>query len=159
MTDTPTDPHLWLEDVTGDEALGWVRARNAESVAALTGGERFETTRRRIREVLDADDRIPYPRRRGEFLYNFWQDAAHPKGLWRRTTLEEYRGGDPQWDVLLDVDALAAEEGENWVWAGAAVRRPDYDRALIELSRGGAGPSRHASSQEAVCSASASASE
>ncbi|OLR95213.1 prolyl oligopeptidase family serine peptidase [Actinokineospora bangkokensis] len=136
--DIPTDPHLWLEDVTGDDALAWVRERNAGSVAALTGGARFEAIRAGVREVLDADDRIPYPRRRGEFLYNFWQDAANPKGLWRRTTLEEYRGGDPRWDVLLDVDALAAADGENWVWAGAAVRRPHYDRALVELSRGGA---------------------
>ncbi|EWC63111.1 Prolyl endopeptidase [Actinokineospora spheciospongiae] len=136
--DTTNDPHLWLEDVTGEQALAWVRERNAEAVAALTGGERFETTRRRLREVLDADDRIAYPRRRGEHLYNFWQDAAHPRGLWRRTTLEEYRGGDPEWTVLLDVDALAEAEGENWVWAGAAVLRPDFRLALVELSRGGA---------------------
>ncbi|MGO1279146.1 MAG: hypothetical protein ACTMIB_10595 [Cellulosimicrobium funkei] len=26
---TPHDPYLWLEDVEGDEALAWVRARNA----------------------------------------------------------------------------------------------------------------------------------
>ncbi|WP_156758262.1 prolyl oligopeptidase family serine peptidase [Actinokineospora pegani] len=136
--DTTPDPYLWLEDVTGDKALDWVKQRNAEAVSALTGGERFEQIRTGLREVLDADDRIPYPRRRGEFLYNFWQDATHPKGVWRRTTLEEYRGGDPAWDVLLDVDALAEAEGENWVWAGAAVLRPEYRRALVELSRGGA---------------------
>ncbi|WP_424185172.1 prolyl oligopeptidase family serine peptidase [Actinokineospora sp. G85] len=136
--DTTPDPYLWLEDVTGDKALDWVKERNAEAVSALTGGERFERIRTGLREVLDADDRIPYPRRRGEFLYNFWQDAARPRGVWRRTTLEEYRGGDPAWDVLLDIDALAEAEGENWVWAGAAVLRPEYRRALVELSRGGA---------------------
>ncbi len=136
--DAAPDPYLWLEDVTGERALDWVRARNAETVAALTGGERFETTRNRLLEVLDADDRIPYPRRRGEFFYNFWQDAAHPRGLWRRTTLAEYRTGTPDWTVLLDVDALAEREEENWVWKGAAVLRPDYRFALVELSRGGA---------------------
>jgi prolyl oligopeptidase len=132
------DPFLWLEDVIGEAALDWVRARNAETLGELTGGERFERLRAEIREVLDADDRIPYIRRRGEYFYNFWQDAAHPRGLWRRTTLAEYRKNRPEWEILLDVDALAEAEGENWVWQGAAVLRPEYRRGLVELSRGGA---------------------
>ncbi|SES48596.1 prolyl oligopeptidase family serine peptidase [Actinokineospora terrae] len=137
MTDD-ADPYLWLEDVTGEKALDWVRDRNAETTAVLTDGERFETTKARLLEVLDADDRIPYPRRRGAYLYNFWQDAAHPRGLWRRTTLEQYRGATPEWTVLLDVDALGEAEGENWVWKSASVLKPDYNLALVELSRGGA---------------------
>ncbi|MFI7674479.1 prolyl oligopeptidase family protein [Actinophytocola sp. NPDC049390] len=135
MTD---DPYLWLEEVTGDTALDWVRARNAETVAELTGGERFTALRDETREVLDADDRIPYVRRRAEYLYNFWQDAANPRGLWRRTTLESYRTANPEWELVLDVDALAKAEDESWVWQGAAVLRPGYRRALVELSRGGA---------------------
>ncbi|TQJ01992.1 prolyl oligopeptidase family serine peptidase [Amycolatopsis cihanbeyliensis] len=134
----PDDPHLWLEEVTGERALGWVRERNAETIEELTGTESFGTLEREIREVLDADDRIPYVRRRGAYLYNFWQDATHPRGLWRRTTLEEYRKPVPDWDVLLDVDALAEQEGENWVWQGATVLRPGLNRCLVELSRGGA---------------------
>ena len=139
-TDTgiDTDPYLWLEDVTGDEALAWVQERNAESLGVLAEGERFTALRDGLRAVLDSDDRIPYTRRRGNRLYNFWQDAEHPRGLWRRTTLEDYRTGDPDWELLLDVDALAADEDENWVWAGAAARWPDYTRALVQLSRGGA---------------------
>lgn len=134
MTD---DPYLWLEDVTGDDALAWVRARNARTEADLvTPG--LHDLEGRILQVLDADDRIPYVRRRGQFLYNFWRDSDHKRGLWRRTTLEQYRTDDPQWDVLIDVDALAAAEGENWVWAGATVLRPDYHLALVSLSRGGA---------------------
>ncbi|MFD9891162.1 S9 family peptidase, partial [Amycolatopsis sp. NPDC059027] len=132
------DQYLWLEDVTSDEALDWVRARNAETLAELTSGTRFAEIRDGIREVLDADDRIPYIRRRGACFYNFWQDAAHPRGLWRRTTLAEYRQGEPDWEILLDVDALAEAEGENWVWQGAVVLRPDYRLGLVELSRGGA---------------------
>jgi len=139
MTDeAPDDPYLWLEDVTGDDALDWVRARNAETTATYTDRPRFAALRDEIREALDADDRIPYVRRRGEFLYNFWRDADHPRGLWRRTTLEQYREAAPEWDVLIDVDALAEAEGENWVWQGAAVLRPTFDRCLVELSRGGA---------------------
>ena len=133
------DPYRWLEDVTGLAALDWVRDRNAETVGELTGSSRFQDLRAEIREVLDADDRIPFVYRLGGYLYNFWQDAAHPRGLWRRTTLEEYRRAQPDWDVLLDVDALAAEEGENWVWQGAnALRAGGYRLALVELSRGGA---------------------
>ena len=88
-------------------------------------------------EVLDTDSRIPYVRRRGEYLYNFWRDADNPRGLWRRTTLDEYRTDDPDWDVLIDLDELAAADGENWVWAGADVIEPDLTLALISLSRGG----------------------
>jgi prolyl oligopeptidase len=135
---TEVDPYLWLEDVTGDQALDWVRARNAETAGELTETERFGTLRDEIREVLDADDRIPYVRRRGEYLYNFWQDASHPRGLWRRSTLQEYRREKPNWELLLDLDVLAEAEGENWVWQGATVLRPGFRRALIELSRGGA---------------------
>ena len=132
------DPYLWLEGVADEDALAWVRERNAETTAVLTSGARFAAIEREILEVLDADDRVPYPRRRGEFLYNFWQDADNPRGLWRRTTLESFRTDSPEWDVLLDVDALGKAEDENWVWKGAAVLRPDYHLALVELSRGGA---------------------
>jgi prolyl oligopeptidase len=132
------DPYQWLEDVTGTTALDWVRERNAETLIELAG-DRFQSLRDQIREVLDADDRIPYVRRRGEYLYNFWQDAEHPRGLWRRTTLGEYRRARPDWDILLDVDALADKEEENWVWQGATVLRPGgYRLALVQLSRGGA---------------------
>jgi prolyl oligopeptidase len=137
--DVPDDPYLWLEDVTGEAALDWVRARSAETTGWLAGSARFEELRTGIRQVLDADDRIPFVTRRGEYLYNFWQDAANPRGLWRRTTLEDYRQPLPDWDILLDVDALAREEAENWVWHGADVLRAGgFRHALVELSRGGA---------------------
>ena len=133
------DPYQWLEDVTAPAALDWVRERSAETLAELSGTAGFQDLRAGAREVLDADDRIPFVRRRGRYLYNFWQDAAQPRGLWRRTTLAEYRQDRPDWEVLLDVDALAAQEGENWVWQGATALRPGgYRLALVHLSRGGA---------------------
>ncbi|MBA4023457.1 MAG: S9 family peptidase [Gordonia sp.] len=133
-----SDPYLWLEDVTGDKALAWVREHNQPTIDTLTTSTRFADLQSGALEVLDTDDRIAYVRRRGEHLYNYWRDAANPRGLWRRTTLEQYRTETPEWDVLIDLDAVASDEDENWVWKGALVLRPDHRRALILLSRGGA---------------------
>lgn len=132
------DDHLWLEALDEPGAARWVADRSAETMAALAG-EGFDRLRDAIRDVLDSKERIPYPGWRGDgFYYDFWQDADHPRGLWRRTTLEQYRRDEPDWDVLLDLDALNRAEGASWTWGGATVLRPSYDRCLISLSRGGA---------------------
>ncbi|WP_019547368.1 prolyl oligopeptidase family serine peptidase [Streptomyces sulphureus] len=132
------DPYAWLEDVDSEAALAWVGERNAETVAALTADPAFEGLRDAVREVLDDTARIPYVVRRGGHLYNFWRDHDRPLGMWRRTTLDEYRSPAPRWETLLDVDALAEAEGVRWVWAGATVLRNGPPRALVELSRDGA---------------------
>ena len=134
----PNDPHLWLEDVLGERSLEWVRARNAESRATLTASPSFATTRDRIKAVLDSKAQIPGVSRLGEWFYNFWRDAEHPRGILRRTSLEEYRKESPAWETVFDLDALAREEGENWVLSGFAWQAPGYRRALMKLSRGGA---------------------
>jgi prolyl oligopeptidase len=133
----PDDPFLWLEEIASPAVTQWIGARNAETVDALCDA-RFEADRRIVLALLNADDRIPGIGRRGPYVYNFWQDADHPKGFWRRTTLAEYRKPAPAWDVLLDVDALAHHEGEDWVWGGCAALPPGYRRGLVQLSRGGA---------------------
>jgi prolyl oligopeptidase len=130
------DPHLWLEEPTDEAALNWVRQHNERTLAELDG-ERLQLMRAEALGVMDADDRIPAVGRRGEYLYNFWRDADHRRGVWRRTTLESYRNEAPEWDVILDVDALAAAENENWVLAGIGLIYPESTRALIRLSRGG----------------------
>ena len=132
------DPFLWLEDVSGDKALEWVRARNADSEKALTAGPRFDGIRRRLLSILDSTARIPYVQKHGAHYYNLWQDAQNPRGLWRRTSLEEYRKDAPNWDVVLDLDALGKTENENWVWKGSSWLLPDHTRVLLSLSRGGA---------------------
>ena len=132
------DPYLWLENIDGDRAMAWVRGRNRDTREALAQGETFAASERRLRAILDSSDRIPYISKSGLYYYNFWQDAEHPRGLWRRVTLDEYRKRDPAWETILDVDALAQEESENWVFAGAEFLEPTYDRCLIALSRGGA---------------------
>ncbi|MGC4079685.1 MAG: prolyl oligopeptidase family serine peptidase [Rubrivivax sp.] len=134
----PDDELLWLEDVQGERALAWVRERNAESEALLQKQPGFDATRERIRAILDSRDRIPGVVRRGPWLYNLWQDEHNPRGLWRRTTLAEYRKREPAWETVLDVDALGRAEGENWTWGGAVALGPEYRRVLVKLSRGGA---------------------
>lgn len=136
--DKNDDPRLWLEEVTGEPALEWVRGQNDIARSALSEGPDFDALRERLLAVYDSDDRIPYATKRGAYYYNFWRDAAHPRGLWRRTTFDEYRTDSPKWDVLLDLDDLAEREDENWVWSGSTCLPPDYERCLIELSRGGA---------------------
>ncbi|UFU06088.1 prolyl oligopeptidase family serine peptidase [Ruania halotolerans] len=142
MTDlAPKDPYSWLENVDGEESLNWVRARNAEQAATLAGTQEFTATRDRIRTILDSDEKIPGISKVGEYYYNFWRDAGHERGIWRRTTLESYRTDAPEWEIVLDIDALNEAEGENWVWHGASVLRtgPDaYRLAIVDLSRGGA---------------------
>lgn len=140
-----TDEFLWLEDVDGDDALAWVREQNAGAAAHLAQRESFIQVREAIRGALDSDDKIPAVSKVGEFYYNFWRDSTHVRGLWRRTTPASYATHNPEWETVLDLDALAAQEHENWVWHGALLLREDrpdggrdYRRALVSLSRGGA---------------------
>jgi prolyl oligopeptidase len=138
QADASTDPYQWLEDVGGEKSLDWVRARNAVSTAELASSDDFKALEARIRGILDSDARIPYVGKIGEYYYNFWRDAKNPRGLWRRTTLAEFRKDEPAWDVVIDLDALGKAEDENWVWRGADCLRPEYRRCLVSLSRGGA---------------------
>jgi prolyl oligopeptidase len=132
------DPYLWLEEVTGEKALAWVKERNAESTGELTKREGFTKLDERLLKILDSEEKIPFVAKRGEFYYNFWRDAKNKRGLWRRTSLAEYKKANPQWETVIDLDKLAEEEKENWVWHGASFLRPDYKRCLVSLSRGGA---------------------
>ncbi|MGO0577236.1 prolyl oligopeptidase family serine peptidase [Ornithinimicrobium panacihumi] len=143
MTAT-TDPHLWLEDVEGADALDWVGRRSREAEESLRTGL-YPELHEGIRTALEASDRIPLVGQVGDHLYGFWTDADHPRGVWRRTTWESYRAGassagegdGTEWEVLVDLDALGEQEGVPWVWQGASILRPTHDRALVHLSRGG----------------------
>lgn len=136
--ETADDPYLWLEGVTDEKALDWVKQRNAESEKAIAASQEFKTLESDLKAILDSDAKIPYVQKMGEYYYNFWKDQQHQRGLWRRTTLAEYRKDSPAWEVLIDLDALNKAEGENWVWHGADCLKPAYTRCLISLSRGGA---------------------
>ncbi len=132
------DPYLWLEDVTAERSLNWVREQNALSTKELENSPNFEPIRSRLLAILDSKERIPYVAKHGRYYYNFWRDQTNVRGVWRRTSLEEYKKPEPAWEVVLDLDKLASTEKENWVWKGYHILYPTYDRCLILLSRGGA---------------------
>jgi len=133
--------HAFLEDVLGERALDWVRGSNAQALERLgdpTGSPLFE----RIFAILTSKEKIPFLRKIGDQYYNFWTDEANPRGVWRRTSLESYRSGAPEWETVLDVDALNRAEGESWVYKGHTLYHPPDGtaptRTLLQLSRGGA---------------------
>lgn len=131
------DPYLWLEDVEGDDPLAWVRAHNRRTEAELGDQPGFTELENALVTILDSDDKIPFARKVGDAYYNFWQDSTHVRGVWRRTTWDSYVGDEPVWETVLDLDALAEQEGVPWVWHGASFLRPERVRCLIALSRGG----------------------
>ncbi len=131
------DPYLWLEQVDGERALAWVEAQNAATLARF-GDARFTADRDILAAIFDRPDNIPLIARRGSRVFNFWKDTAHPRGLWRATWLDSFRSDAPQWEILLDLDALAAQDGEDWIWSGAVTLPGSHDRAFMMLSRGGA---------------------
>ena len=133
-----SDPYQWLEGVEDAKALEWVKAQNAKAEAELASTPQFKQLEADLLAIYDSDEKIPGVYKQGQWYYNFWRDKQNPRGVWRRTTLEEYRKPRPQWEVLIDLDALNKAEGENWVWHGASCLRPDYQRCLVALSRGGA---------------------
>ena len=132
------DPYLWLEDVSGDKAIAWVKEQNSKTQKLLEAEQSFVAIRDKTLEVLNSRERIPGIAKRGAYYYNFWQDDKNIRGVWRRTTMAEYKKAEPKWETVLDIDQLASGEKENWVWKGSNCLYPNYERCLLNLSRGGA---------------------
>lgn len=131
------DPYLWLENVTGKKALQWVQTQNHRTQTNFAQSDSFHKTQADIQEVLDSNDKIPYVKKRNNYYYTIWTDKDHPRGVWKRTTLEEYRKEHPKWEVVLDIDELNKKEKTNWVWHGSTCLPPEYRYCLLSLSKGG----------------------
>ena len=132
------DPYLWLEEVENAKALAWAKERGEADTKVLEAVPEFTEIHTGLLEIYNSRDRIPTPAIRGAWIYNFWQDAEHVRGIWRRTFLSQYVAEEPAWETVLDLDDLAEAEGENWVWKGADCLQPEYRHCMIGLSRGGA---------------------
>lgn len=131
------DPYLWLEEIEGQRALEWVKAHNALTKARYEKSELFQDIYRRTLATLDSEEKLVYPRMMGDLVYNFWRDGTHKRGLLRRASLSSFLAGKVSWQNVLSIDELAEKEGENWVYAGDQPLPPDYNRTLLQLSRGG----------------------
>ncbi|HET6637243.1 MAG TPA: S9 family peptidase, partial [Gemmatimonadota bacterium] len=132
-----TDPYLWLEDIDGARALDWVRAQNAATEKKLASQPLYQELRSEALAALDSPSRLPNVDQMGKWIYNFWKDDQHPRGIYRRATLEELRKPEPAWETVLDVDALAQREGKPWVFHGMDCLPPEYRECLVSLSPGG----------------------
>ena len=137
-TGSSEDPHQWLEDIESDKALDWVKARNQETRNKLKKNAGFQKLRKDLQIISDAKDRFPSIQKIGDYYYNFWVDIDHPRGIWRRTSLSEYRKPKPHWETIFDLDALSQAENTNWVFNGVICCKDDVDRCLIQLSHGSA---------------------
>ena len=131
------DPFRWLEDVSSERAMAWVRSENAKTVAVLEQDPRYAALHSTALAMAQARDRIPYVAFIGGALYNFWQDSTHVRGIWRKTSLASYRTASPTWTTVLDLDALATREKANWVWHGTDCLKPEERFCLLSLSDGG----------------------
>lgn len=136
-TPEATDPYLWLEEVDGEDALSWVKEQNARTEGDLFQTPLFEELRAQVLALAEAEDRLVVPAKHGEEVTNFWTDATNRRGLYRRTTWQDFLTRQPTWETVLDVDALCAEEGQSWVLKGIDRRVSDRRRALVDLSPGG----------------------
>lgn len=131
------DPFRWLEEVDGERAMTWVKEQNAATLNVLTNDPAYQAIYDKTLDILNSKERIAYPGIRGAYCYNFWKDEQHPRGVWRRTKQQDYFREMPEWETLLDINALAEEEKQPWSYKGVTVLEPDYDVGLVKLSRGG----------------------
>lgn len=132
------DPYIWLEEVEGEEALAWATERSEATLEELSERPEYSEIYDDVLAILNSDDRIAFPSIRGDMLYNFWQDADYPRGIYRRTTWEDYLEGNPTWETVLDIGALAEQEGVPWSYSGMTCLPPQERLCLVRLSRGGA---------------------
>ncbi len=131
------DPYQWLEEVENEKALSWVEDWNEKTLDVLTSQPAYQRMYEKDLEIYNSTDRIADPAIYRNYIYNFWQDQEHERGIWRRTKMESYLGKNPDWEILLDLDELSKKENEKWVFKGVTGLFPDYNRFLISLSKGG----------------------
>ncbi len=132
-----SDPFLWLEEVDGEQALDWVKEQNADTARRLESNPLFDELYAQAKATLNSDSRLPAIDQKGEWLYNYWRDAEHPRGVYRRTSLEEFAKDAPAWETVIDVDALSAEEGHQWVFRGMDCLPKHPEHCFVRLSPGG----------------------
>lgn len=131
------DPFIWLEEVESEASLKWVNEHNALTKSTFANDEQFQKMQKQALDIMNSQERIPYVSIEGKYLYNFWDDENNVRGILRRTTLAEYQKPNPNWETVLDIDALNKAEGKSWVYKGYTALPPEYKYAMVYLSDGG----------------------
>ncbi len=137
MTQAQEDKYLWLEEIDGPKALEFVEKQNKATVEELSAEKDYQAIYNKSLKIYNSSERIAYPTIYGNYVYNFWKDEDHVRGIWRRSLLESYTNGNPVWETLLDIDELLKEDDIKWVYKGSSGLYPDYNRFLVRLSKGG----------------------
>ena len=131
------DNYTWLEDINGERPMAWVKAENARTAAVIEKDSHFAPLEAEALTVLESPERLPDPEFRNGLVYNTWRDAEHVRGIVRRTTLKDYLTAQPNWETLLDYDALSKTDNQSWVGKGLACLQPEDELCLVALSAGG----------------------
>ena len=131
------DKYQWLEEVDGQKALEFVNTQNKATVEELSAEKDYQDIYDKSLAIYNSTEKIAYPSIRGNYVYNFWKDKEHVRGIWRRSSLESYTNGNPVWETLLDIDELSKKDDIKWVYKGSSGLYPDYNRFLVNLSKGG----------------------
>ena len=131
------DKYTWLEDVSSDRAMTWVKAENARSAAILEADPRFAAYQADALKIAEDPNRLPVPTLRGADVYNLWRDAQHTHGLLRKTTRADYQNPTPRWQTVIDFDALGQQEKVSWVSKGLSCLYPGDSLCLVAFSAGG----------------------
>lgn len=135
---TEIDEYLWLENIDGQNSLDWVEQQNERTEAHFAQNSLMQKLLSENEAILNSKAKLAYPLQKGGYIYNFWQDGEHERGLWRRTTVTGFASPDPKWEIILDIDQLSEDESTKWVFKGAEFLEPDCERCIVYLSRGGA---------------------
>ncbi len=131
------DKYVWLEDVSGPRAMGWVKDQNARTAAVLEKDPRYAGNFADALKVAEDPRRLAVPQLRGGEIYNEWRDQTNPRGLLRKTSVADYLTATPHWTTVLDFDALGRAEKTGWVSKGLQCLYPGDGLCVVELSAGG----------------------
>ncbi len=131
------DSYQWLEEVDGKKPLEFVENQNKITLDVLKQQKEYQDIYNKSLAIINATDRIAYPSINGNYIYNFWQDKEHVRGIWRRTTKASYNTDKPTWETVIDIDAMSKQDNVKWVFKGATGLYPYYTTFLVRLSKGG----------------------
>ena len=131
------DPYLWLEDIDAKKSMDWVRAANAETDKHLGDDVLYKEIYADALTALNTKDKLPEINVIGDLVYTLKKDADHPRGVYKRTSLSDFKSSNDKWETVLDIDAMSEKDNIKWVFHGMDCLKPKNQKCLVYLSPGG----------------------